>query len=84
MPIRRCQTATHFVRMHDGKFCPVPPGTPGATAMTIMEVPPRMLAVPRVTMEDFYVVMKKAKSSVGSEELTKYDEWTREFGEEGA
>lgn len=84
MPIRRCQTATHFVRMHDGKFCPVPPGTPGATAMSIMDVPPRMLAVPRVTMGDFYAVMKKAKSSVGSEELTKYDEWTREFGEEGA
>jgi vacuolar protein-sorting-associated protein 4 len=84
MPIRKCQEATHFIKRGDDKHLPVPPGTPGAVAMTIMDVPRGMLAVPCVTMEDFAYVMKRAKASVGTEELAQYNEWTRDFGEEGA
>lgn len=84
MPIRKCQQATHFLVRGDGKYAPVPPGTPGSAAMTIMDVPRGMLAVPCVTMEDFVNVMKRAKASVGTDELAQYDEWTRDFGEEGA
>jgi vacuolar protein-sorting-associated protein 4 len=84
MPVRRCQEASHFVVNPDGKHAPVAPEVPGARAMSLMDVPRGMLAVPPVTMEDFYLVMKRAKASVGSDELSKYDDWTRDFGEEGA
>lgn len=82
-PVRRCQEATHYLALPDGKYMPVPPGTPGARPMGIMDVPKGCLRVPPVTIGDFYNVMRRAKASVGAEELTKYDKWTMEFGEEG-
>ena len=84
MPVRRCQTATSFLALADGRYAPVDGSDSRSRPMSIMDVPAGRLAVPDVTMADFYQVMRRAKASVGSEELGKYDDWTREFGEEGA
>jgi hypothetical protein len=34
--------------------------------------------------EDFDQVMKKATASVAKRELSRFEEWTHEFGEEGS
>jgi len=56
----------------------------GAIAMTLYELDSEQLSVPDVCMSDFRAVMKRAKGSVGAAELTKFVEWTREFGVEGS
>ncbi|KAL2131200.1 hypothetical protein VTI74DRAFT_5426 [Chaetomium olivicolor] len=58
----------------------------GAVEMTWEQVPRDRLLEPRVTAEDFRVVVRerRVKSSVGAGELRKYEEWTREFGVEGS
>ena len=83
-PVRRCQIATHWIKTTDGLWHPALPTDPGAMPMTLMDIEGSKLAVPRITMEDFRQVMTKAKSSVGVDELARYDEWTFQFGEEGA
>jgi len=47
-------------------------------------VPESLLLEPTVSAQDFHNVLAKAKSSVGEEELQRYDEWTKQFGMEGA
>ena len=43
-----------------------------------------MLKPPDVTLEDFVMVMQHAASYVAAEELTRFVQWTQEFGEEGS
>lgn len=66
-----------------------PPGTNydcqhcGARRMTLWEVPPENLEAPPVTIVDFQKVMGHAFSTVSSEELKRFEEWTKQFGQEG-
>lgn len=56
----------------------------GAIRMQLWDVPPEKLKAPDVTILDFQNVLKHSFSSVSSEELKKYDDWTKKFGQEGA
>jgi hypothetical protein len=35
-------------------------------------------------MDDFRAVMSRSKGTVAKAELTRYEEWTKEFGVEGS
>jgi vacuolar protein-sorting-associated protein 4 len=56
----------------------------GAIRMPLWDVPPEKLKAPDVTVSDFQKVLKHSFSSVSADELTQYDDWTKQFGQEGA
>lgn len=51
--------------------------------MTLYDVPKDMLRVPVVTIEHFRSALKRSPPSVSPDELTRFEEWTKEFGQEG-
>eukprot|EP01039_Chlorochromonas_danica_P007407 gene7407-8193_t len=55
----------------------------GAIRMSLYDVPPERLAVPLITMQDFDKALARAHSSVGADELGKFESWTSEFGQDG-
>jgi vacuolar protein-sorting-associated protein 4 len=55
----------------------------GVHRMTLYDVPGEKLLVPVIDMQDFQKALKKAHSSVGTDELEKFVTWTEEFGQEG-
>lgn len=55
----------------------------GAIRMSLYDIPGDKLAVPLITFEDFQKALNKAHSSVGADELTRFETWTAEFGQEG-
>lgn len=57
--------------------------TCGAVRMQLWDVPPEKLKAPDVKYSDFEKVLKHAFSSVSSEELEAYNDWTKQFGQEG-
>jgi vacuolar protein-sorting-associated protein 4 len=68
----------------------IPPGTKnvvcsscGAERMSLYDVPGDNLAVPLVSYNDFSRALKKAHSSVGVDELARFEQWTVEFGQDG-
>jgi vacuolar protein-sorting-associated protein 4 len=65
-------------------FTPCDAKDEGAMPMTWHVIPPEKLKEPSPMPEDFFTVLKHAKVSVGSEEIKKYDEWTKQYGLEGA
>mmetsp|Transcript_9686 Transcript_9686/g.14409 ORF Transcript_9686/g.14409 Transcript_9686/m.14409 type:complete len:447 (-) Transcript_9686:244-1584(-) len=56
----------------------------GAKRMQLWDVPPEKLKAPDVSYSDFEKVLKHAFSSVSASELKEYDDWTAQFGQEGA
>ncbi len=74
-----------------GNVC-VPAGTSGiatqcmhcgAQRISLYDVPSEGLVVPVVCFEDFEKALLKAHSSVGTDELQRFVDWTAEFGQEG-
>lgn len=67
-----------------------PPGTNydcndcGAMRMSLWDVPTEKLQAPEVLYSDFQTVMKSSVSSVSPEELDRFTEWTKLFGQDGA
>ncbi len=51
--------------------------------MDLYSIPGDKLAVPKLNMRHFLSAMESASASVAPEELTRFIEWTEEFGEEG-
>lgn len=85
-PVRRCQHATHFLRVQkDGKpmWTPCSPGAPGATEMSLMQVPPEELMPPEVNIRDFETALENSRPSVGVEDIKRCSAWTEQFGMEG-
>lgn len=56
----------------------------GALRMQLWDVPPEKLQAPDVAFADFEKVLKHSFSSVSPDELKQYDDWTKQFGQEGA
>ena len=56
----------------------------GAQRLTIWNIPPEKLRAPEVKVKDFEQVLKHSFSSVSKDELKQYDDWTTQFGQEGA
>ena len=51
--------------------------------MSLYDVPSEKLQVPVVSFDMFQAVLKRARKSVDPDELTRFVEWTAEFGQEG-
>lgn len=82
-PLRKCQKATHFVKLDDKHFIPCSPSDIGAIPMTINNMQnPEMLVAPVVTFEDFILSLQKMKPTVSKKDLEKQDQFTKEFGSE--
>jgi len=56
----------------------------GAMRMSLWDVPTEKLKAPNVLYSDFQTVMKSSVSSVSPEELERFKEWTKLFGQDGA
>lgn len=56
----------------------------GAKRMQLWDVPSEKLKAPDVCVEDFQSVLRHSHSTVSKEELEEYENWTRQFGQEGA
>ena len=56
----------------------------GAIRMQLWDVPPDKLKAPPISIRDFEKALTHSVSSVSPEELQKYEEWTRQFGQEGS
>uniref|UniRef100_A0A0G4FIS9 Uncharacterized protein n=1 Tax=Chromera velia CCMP2878 TaxID=1169474 RepID=A0A0G4FIS9_9ALVE len=85
-PVRKCQTAKFFKKIQkDGKtmWMPCSPSDKPNKEMTLMEVEGSSLAVPDVTVDDFYNALGNVKPSVNEEDLKKQQDWTDQFGMEG-
>jgi len=56
----------------------------GAKRMTLWEVESEKLKVPDLCLNDFETALGHACSSVSTEELQRFVEWTNQFGQEGS
>jgi len=83
-PLRQCQIATHFYLTPEGFYLPCEKERKDAKKMTLMDVPSELLKAPPVTFEHFMTVIHRGGgATVSPDELTKFEEWTKEFGQEG-
>ncbi|PGH18668.1 hypothetical protein AJ80_04416 [Polytolypa hystricis UAMH7299] len=86
-PIRKIQTATHYKNVNiDGeeKVTPCSPGDHGATEMSWVDIDSEKLLEPPLMLKDFIKAVKSARPTVSHEDLKRNEEWTAEFGSEGA
>jgi len=88
-PVRTCQLATHFKKVPDPSqkmdflYEPCSPGDPAAEAMTLMEVDGARLKPVDLALRHFKKALMSAKPSVGKDDLSRFEEWTKTFGQEG-
>ncbi|KAH8819652.1 P-loop containing nucleoside triphosphate hydrolase protein [Xylogone sp. PMI_703] len=86
-PVRLIQTATHYKKvMTDSgeKLTPCSPGDAGAIEMNWTEVDSDKLLEPPLRLKDFIKAVKGARPTVSQEDVKRSEEWTNEFGSEGA
>ena len=88
-PIRTMQEATHFKKVphpsnpNDFLFEPCSAGDPAGIEMELMSVPSDKLKPTEAKFEDFLKAMKNSRPSVSQDDLGRYEEWTKEFGQDG-
>lgn len=51
--------------------------------MVLWDVPPEKLKVPDICISDFEKALEHSHSSVSPEELKRFEDWTKQFGQEG-
>eukprot|EP01025_Chloroclados_australasicus_P068955 TRINITY_DN9644_c2_g1_i2.p1 TRINITY_DN9644_c2_g1~~TRINITY_DN9644_c2_g1_i2.p1 ORF type:complete len:436 (+),score=62.56 TRINITY_DN9644_c2_g1_i2:247-1554(+) len=91
-PVRKTQEATHFKKVADesGKqrWLPCSPGDQGAQPYTLQkfvdEGQHQLVMTPKINMRDFEKVLIRARPSVAPEDLEEYNNFTKEFGEDGS
>ncbi|CAD6503033.1 BgTH12-02704 [Blumeria graminis f. sp. triticale] len=86
-PVRKIQMSTHYKKVMDGtteKLTPCSPGDAGAMEMNWTEVESDKLLEPPLQLKDFIKAVKGARPTVSQEDIKRSEEWTEEFGSEGA
>eukprot|EP01026_Neomeris_dumetosa_P080686 TRINITY_DN896_c0_g1_i1.p1 TRINITY_DN896_c0_g1~~TRINITY_DN896_c0_g1_i1.p1 ORF type:complete len:391 (+),score=74.19 TRINITY_DN896_c0_g1_i1:372-1544(+) len=90
-PVRKTQDATHFKLVTvDGqqKYVPCSSGDKAAEAHTLQEFAKegkhQMVIAPKINMRDFEKVLDRARPSVAPSDLEEYENFTKEFGEDGS
>eukprot|EP01024_Parvocaulis_polyphysoides_P061054 TRINITY_DN6723_c0_g2_i1.p1 TRINITY_DN6723_c0_g2~~TRINITY_DN6723_c0_g2_i1.p1 ORF type:complete len:439 (-),score=108.31 TRINITY_DN6723_c0_g2_i1:387-1703(-) len=91
-PVRKTQEATHFKKVLDEenkqRWVPCSPGEAGAQPYTLQqfvdEGKHQSVMTPKINMRDFEKVLIRARPSVASEDLEEYQNFTKEFGEDGS
>jgi vacuolar protein-sorting-associated protein 4 len=84
-PLNRIQSATHF-REKNGVLWPCRKATKGSIPMTVMDMTEEQLAKLKpadVGIKDFLAALERTKPTVSQSDLDRFEEWTREFGQEG-
>lgn len=87
--IKKCESAEYFkiiprTNEEKCKYMPCKEDEPDAIKMKLSEIPESdILLPPKVIYEGFLEALKKVKTTVNPEDLIKYEEFTREFGQEG-
>jgi vacuolar protein-sorting-associated protein 4 len=66
------------------KLTPCSPGDPGALEMTWTDVDSEQLLEPPLLRKDFEKAIKGSRPTVSQEDIKRSEEWTAEFGSEGA
>lgn len=93
-PVRKFRSATHFKivsgpspgdnsKIVNDLLTPCSPGEAGAIEMNYDKVPNEKLLVPPVTASDLIFSLSIVKPATGKAELSKFEEFTRDFGSEG-
>lgn len=82
-PLRKCQEATRFIRTREGNFIPTYASDPKGKDMTMVDLDPSTLEAPAICLDDFHMALTRTKPTVAQSDLTKYVDWTEEFGQEG-
>lgn len=88
-PVREALSAKYFFPI-DGDpenpesfiYAPCTPDFPGAEKMTIFELPQDSLFIPPVTEDHLEKALDNVKSSVSPEEIDKFVEWGKKYGQE--
>jgi len=88
-PVRTCQVATHFKKVLDETkkqeflYEPCSPGDSKAEEKQLMDIPSNQLKPVDVNMKHFENALKHSKATVSQKDLERFEEWTKEFGQEG-
>lgn len=65
------------------KLTPCSPGDPDAVEMTWTEVDSEKLLEPPLQLKDFVKAVKASRPTVSQDDITRSNQWTKEFGSEG-
>ena len=88
-PVRKCQSAEFFKKIpgingQQWNYIPCHQNEPGAMRMKMKELPDaKQLLPPKVDYADFREALKRNKATVNQKDLERYEQFTREFGQEG-
>ena len=66
------------------KVTPCSPGDAGAVEMNWTDIDSDKLLEPALVYKDFVRAIKGARPTVSQEDIKRSEEWTKEFGSEGA
>ena len=94
MPVRKVQMATHFKPARgpspgdpnsivNDLLTPCGPREQGAQEMNWMQVDGDKLLEPRVTLGDFKKSLQNTRPTVNQKDLDRFEEFTKDFGQEG-
>lgn len=85
-PIRLLRESTHFRKQPDGNWEPCAPSDPGAQEVNLQYFADNNMTEkvipPRISMRDFEKVLTRARPTVSKDDLTIFEKFTSEFGEE--
>ncbi|KAF2664631.1 AAA-domain-containing protein [Microthyrium microscopicum] len=87
IPVKKVHMAKYFKKVYDKgpeQITPCEAHESGAQPMTWKQVPPKKLREPAISTMDFFSVLSGVKASVGEEDILKCQEWTQQYGSEGA
>lgn len=85
-PIRKIQEATHFkpvVIDGQNRYTPCSPGDPEATELNWMELEDGTVLEPELTLKDFIKAVKSTRPTVNNDDITRHEDFTNDFGQEG-
>jgi len=88
-PVRTCQSSSHFKKVKDptGKkdylYEPCSPGDIAGVEIALMDIESDRLKPMDVNMKHFESAMNHSKPSVSPQDLGKFEEWTKMFGQDG-
>ncbi len=89
-PVRIAQIATHFRQVadptgeHPFLWEPCPPSAKGAVEMDLYSIGPGQLKPLDTTIQHFEHAVRSTKPSVGQGDLARFEDWTRQYGQEGS
>lgn len=89
-PVRIAQIATHFKKVRDpaGKepflWEPCSSGDRQAVEMSLYDIQTNQLKPLDTTLRHFEHSVRNTKPSVGQEDLKRFEDWTRQFGQDGS